>query len=580
MTSPSKQSPSFSVFYAGDAYSTSQKIMGRQSAGKQFLSGLAMKYPEGRITALGPKPQGRAAIEQQLRQGGHLGAVGFDVLPRAEELKRIGTLYYPAPPTRELVHWRQQLQCNFEFSVMGVTHTLSSKGASDQISDLVIPPFQDWDALICTSKAAKRFAETIQEEMRAYLRESLGATRFSRPLLPLIPLGVDSRAYSKDDKVRAEAREGLGLNEDDIVFLFAGRLSFHAKANPIPMYWALEQAAMEIKEKGAPAEVERGSRLRGESGSAQKVVCLEAGVFPNEHIKASFFAAQAAIAPHVRFIHVDGQDESAYSTTWKAADVFVSLSDNIQETFGLTPVEAMAAGLPVLISDWNGYQDTVRHEVDGFRVPTIQAPAGAGELLALRYTMDVDTYDMYIGRASLATVVDPMSLANCTRALASDRDLRKRMGAEGKRRASECFDWQVILDRYDDLALELQQIRQAEQIRHAAKTSPGVSWPARADPFKRFSHFSSGPIQSSWVVGLSPGAVKRFELIASLSAANYGFDEQLLPKQIVETWFNQIAELEHIQLSNLITRMGGLTESSICALMWLWKFDLIRMSES
>ena len=45
---------------------------------------------------------------------------------------------------------------------------------------------------------------------------------------------------------------------------------------------------------------------------------------------------------------------------WAAADVFLSLVDNIQETFGITPLEAMAAGLPVVASDWDGYRYTMR----------------------------------------------------------------------------------------------------------------------------------------------------------------------------------------------------------------------------
>mgnify|MGYP001333871824 CR=1 FL=1 len=112
-------------------------------------------------------------------------------------------------------------------------------------------------------------------------------------------------------------------------------MSFHAKANPAPMYQALEQA-----------------------GRRTPVVCIEAGVFPNDLIRKGFLAAQKTLAPSVRFVWVDGNNEVSYRQAWQGADVFVSLSDNIQETFGLAPVEAMASGLPVVVSDWDGYKDT------------------------------------------------------------------------------------------------------------------------------------------------------------------------------------------------------------------------------
>ena len=53
-----------------------------------------------------------------------------------------------------------------------------------------------------------------------------------------------------------------------------------------------------------------------------------------------------------------------------AADIFVSLADNIQETFGLSVIEAMASSLPLVVSDWNGYKDLVNHGFNGFRIPT------------------------------------------------------------------------------------------------------------------------------------------------------------------------------------------------------------------
>lgn len=52
-----------------------------------------------------------------------------------------------------------------------------------------------------------------------------------------------------------------------------------------------------------------------------------------------------------------------------AADVFVSPVDNLQETFGQSVIEAFAAGLPVIASDFDGYKDTVDDQV-GRRVTT------------------------------------------------------------------------------------------------------------------------------------------------------------------------------------------------------------------
>ena len=92
-------------------------------------------------------------------------------------------------------------------------------------------------------------------------------------------------------------------------------------------------------------------------------------------------------------------------SAWRAADIFVSLSDDIQETFGLTPVEAMAASLPCVVSDWNGYKDTVADGETGFRIPTTTIGPGAGIDIADRHAAGVDSYDWMIGITSLATAV-------------------------------------------------------------------------------------------------------------------------------------------------------------------------------
>ena len=48
---------------------------------------------------------------------------------------------------------------------------------------------------------------------------------------------------TKRSKSTIMSWQQLNIHPDDIVILFVGRLSFHAKAHPLVMYQALERAA-------------------------------------------------------------------------------------------------------------------------------------------------------------------------------------------------------------------------------------------------------------------------------------------------------------------------------------------------
>ena len=54
-----------------------------------------------------------------------------------------------------------------------------------------------------------------------------------------------------------------------------------------------------------------------------------------------------------------------------AADIGINLTLNRDENFGYSTVEAMAASLPVIGTDWGGLKDTIEDGVTGFRVPTV-----------------------------------------------------------------------------------------------------------------------------------------------------------------------------------------------------------------
>jgi glycosyltransferase involved in cell wall biosynthesis len=538
---------SFAIYYAGDAYSTANKIMGRQSAGKAFMRGVARTWPTAGLHGLGQGANAAKAMLKQLAADGFTGQLKWIELPHWAALTELGAVYYPSPAAKDLAFSRNSFNPG-AFSFMGVTFTLSSSGAMDQVADLVLPPFKPWDAMICISQAALDFSRQLQDETRAWWSAQTGATRFNTPQLPVIALGVDCPAFAPQTGQREQARDALQLAPSEMAFLFSGRLSFHAKANPAPMYQALEQVARHAC-----------------------VVCIEAGVFPNEAIRAGFVAAQKALAPSVRFVWVDGQDEMRYRQAWQGADAFVSLSDNIQETFGLTPVEAMAAGLPVVVSDWNGYKDTVRDGIDGFRVSTILPPGGVGADLAMRHALGLDTYDFYIGRTSLATVVEPTALAVACKRLATEPDLRTSMGAAGLAHAQSEFDWPVILQRYAQLADELGKIRLA-----AGPQTP-EPWVQRADPFARFGHFPSQTLAGHWLVLPQPDAQARVRDLLGLAMANYAFDADLLPRGTIEALLSAVGKNSGQTVNALLRAAGAATPVGVRCLMWLWKFDLVRI---
>ena len=111
---------------------------------------------------------------------------------------------------------------------------------------------------------------------------------------------------------------------------------------------------------------------------AMKPLLIECGWTANDQIAQAFSEARAKLCPSVRSIVLDGRINDVRDTAWAAADVFCSLSDNIQETFGLTPIEAMAAGLPVVVTDWDGYKDTVRNGIERRRRKVEGGTAASG----------------------------------------------------------------------------------------------------------------------------------------------------------------------------------------------------------
>lgn len=469
--------------------------MGRNAAGEAFLKGF-FKYSTAKEFFVQADQQEHVKVFEQTarllnRHEPVTGILKNDIAA----LHKAGLAFYSGP---NLGRWAQRRSFfgHNRWSVCGITHTVSSASAMDGIADLITAPIQEWDALICTSSAVRQVVERLLKSQADYLRDRLGLTRLTLPQLPVIPLGVHPDDFRFSATQRQEARSKIGADDETMVVLFVGRLSFHAKAHPLAMYQALESACQRTQ---------------------KKVVLLEYGRHANEHIATAFRKATEKICSSLRVLHIDGHQDSERNVSWAASDIFCSLSDNIQESFGLTPIEAMAAGLPCVVSDWNGYKDTVRDGIDGFRIPTLQPAAGVGLDLAARHALEMDSYDMYIGHASSLTSIDIHAASEAFVALFAQPELRKAMGESARQRAAEVFDWKVIIAQYEDLWGELAKARPTSLVPQP--------WASRMDPFVLFASYSTDllhdDVRLQGVEGNALQAIESFNNLWQLSMVNY-----------------------------------------------------------
>lgn len=458
------------IYFASEAYSTGgSRLMGRHAAGEGFLRAWVRHGGADQLWCYAASRQEAEAFAALCSEWGR-GDTPVRWLPfgALDGLSDPGTLFYPGPQVADMAWQRRRLGAS-AYSVVGVTHTVSSHGAMDAVADMLLGPVEPWDALVCTSRAVVGSVRRLFAAEADYLKERLQAARIPQPTLALIPLGVDCAALTPDEAPRRAWREKLGIGAEDIAFLFFGRLSYHAKANPLPMYLALEHAAQ---------------------ATGRRIHLIQAGWFANTTLEAEIRDSARSLCPAVNAIFLDGREPALRREIWHAADAFISLADNVQETFGLTPIEAMAAGLPSVVSDWDGYKDTVRDGIDGFRIPTIVPPAGLGADLAARHEDGLDNYDRYIGNASLFVAVDIEATKEACARLAGDADLRRRMGAAARERALAVFDWPVVIRQYQELWGELAQRRAA-----APASKPTlIARPRRADPFWLFANYPSSTI--------------------------------------------------------------------------------------
>ena len=546
------------IYLNPEAFDTKGRaLMGRQSAGESFLRGY-LAHSRARSFAFWNVAN---RTEQQLADAlTQLGALDRPVtwVPRGDRsgLARVGNVHLPQPNVAREAWHRNMVGLRRAYGVSGITHTTASADIMDSLANLLSAPVEPWDTLICTSTAVRASVEVELEAVRVDLEERLGATRVATPSLVTIPLAINTEDFSITAADRKAWREKLDIPEDAVVVLYMGRFNAAVKMNPIPMAIALEKAA---------------------KATSKKVFWVQTGWAVSDKDGEIYHRETQSHCPSVGYRVVDGRPADVRFSIWSVADIFISLSDNVQETFGLTPLEAMAAGLPCVVSDWDGYRDTLRHGVDGFRAATYAPPPGSGRDIAYRYSNEWCSYDMYVGAASQLTAVATEEAAQYLLALIENPDLRARMGASAQARARSLFDWSAVIPQYEDLWEEMARQRKAAPRLPALPRNVSPN-PRRLDPFHLFSNYATEWLTSSTALILTPGRTEADldRLLKTTLAIFGGFALPSVP-----------------EFRAVLTRMSGgkrMTAQEILAgitderrpfvergLLWMVKYDLLTV---
>jgi glycosyltransferase involved in cell wall biosynthesis len=542
------------IYLHPNAYDTSEKrLLGRHSAGESFLRGF-LRHAEVEAfsfwNAAGAAQDKLDALLQRIHPPTR--PVRWIAQRDRGQLGATGVLSMPTPRINQEA-WRRLAYGGGHYAICGITHTTATANVMNILPDLLVAPLEGHDALICTSTAVRASVETQLSMMRDYMQAEYGARRRPELQRVTIPLGVNAADFATTPEQRQAWRERLDIPDDTIVALYVGRFNVRGKMNPALMAMALERAAQH---------------------TTAKLCWVNSGWAENEAEGRVYHEESRKLCPSVEYREVDGRQPDVRFSIWSVADFFLSFSDNIQETFGLTPVEAMAAGLPSVVSDWDGYKDTVRHGVDGFRVPTLAPPAGFGGDLAYWFSNEWLTYDTYIGATGQFTAVDlaEAEAAICT--LVADRDLRLTMGAAAQTQARTVFDWSVIIPQYQALWADQDARRRAGTPRATPRENP-----LRPDPYSLFAAYATRGLSDDAVVALNPRmtlplAKTRLEApLAAYSRFNRPTDQE------VEAVMAHLAE----HGPTAVARLGELVASARRnllkrGLIWLARHDVVAIA--
>lgn len=417
------------------------------------------------------------------------------------------------------------------------------------------------DSFACTSRAARVTVHRIFDQVASRFNRQFGTRLSYSGRTDLIPLCVDTDELRPRDKLLARAK--VGLPKDAFVILFIGHLSLPDKADLFPLLRVLAQLAEEFPKRN--------------------LILVAAGTERGHYAEAlKRYARALGVSKQIRTM-LDISDETR-NLLLSAADLLASPADGLAEAFGLTPVEAMASGLPQVVADWDGYRDTVVDGETGFLVPTRWTPCTAdlnetGPLLGW-------TFDHFAAAQSVA--VDLGALADRLRHLIQNEGLRQRMSEASRKRALAYYSPEIVTRRYCELWAELSGIARA------LPNAPPREGFDRPHYWECFGHYASIPLGRATTVGLTDQGREALRLEGALLPPHSDYvnlpvlDEGLLRDVLAEVGGRfpsegavDDANSEPVSIADLANKLanGRTADCVVRHVMWLIKYGLVETAQ-
>jgi glycosyltransferase involved in cell wall biosynthesis len=267
------------------------------------------------------------------------------------------------------------------------------------------------------------------------------------PRSAVIPNGVDLQGNRRSEALRSETRRQLRLSDDDVVFLTFSRLSPGTKGD----YRALLFIWKQVIEKYRNAIL----LLSGK------------GIDTTFLLQLRSIIRQAGLGANVLMAEdpYDVWPSDARERLMATADVFIHLTTGAQEVSPNSVLEAMAHGLPVIVTAWAGLPEVVEEGGNGFLVATHPCdPPPFLQRLMLSRDPAYTNHDL--GRC---VGCDGQAVIRAVSLLMSDPGLRNDMGHRSRQRAERHFGLDAIAARriafLDELAEEARRSEPSGRVR-------------------------------------------------------------------------------------------------------------------